>query len=243
MGWKRIRAYWDFVKHMGEINWRVFYGMWKLTRLPQPTITIFGGSRIELDHPYATLARDLAKKLTEDGFSIITGGGPGIMEAANQGAFQYAQDCAKQCTGKKCDHRNCDRKLMSMGIAVSGLQIEKLNPYTHDTIIMDHFFTRKWLLVRYSVGFVVFPGGFGTLDELCEIVTLIQTEMMAPLPIVLMVREHWQPILDWINNELLKDNLIKKEDASLISCADTVDEAFEIIHEKSGGLEKPERKH
>jgi len=228
-GW---RAYLSFALHMIEINWRLFIGMWKLTRLNQPVITVFGGSRLEKDSPYSQKAATLGRDLARDGFSIITGGGPGIMEAANMGAYEFSKDCKGSCKAKECDAKHCKRRLVTIGIGVEGLAIERLNPYTQDLIIMDHFFTRKWLLVRYSVGFVVFPGGFGTLDELFEVVTLIQTEKMPPTAIVLVGKDYWQPLLDFITGSALAQGLVEQKDIEIFTVVDDPDEAAAIIKEK-----------
>jgi uncharacterized protein (TIGR00730 family) len=232
MNWRRWGAYWHFTKDMFTINWRLFYGMWRLTRLPQPAITVFGGSRISKDNPYSNLAYELSKKLANEGFSIITGGGQGIMEAANQGAFEFAQEKLKECKGWGCNHRQCKKRLVTIGIGVVRLGEEKMNPYTHDIIIMDHFFSRKWMLVRYSIGFVVFPGGFGTMDELFETITLIQTQRMAPMPILLMGKEYWEPLTDWITDQWLKRGLISHGDEKIINVVDCADDAIEIIKKR-----------
>lgn len=225
----RLSSYWSFLKHLVEINWRIAKGMWQLTRLPQPAITVFGGSRIPKESKYAQQACELAKKLAADGFSIITGGGPGIMEAANLGAYQFAQSFKEGEKKTKPGRKKRSRELTSLGIGVSRLNKENRNPYAHDYIEMDHFFTRKWLLVRYSVGFAVFPGGFGTMDELFELVTLIQTERMPLYPIALIGKDYWQPLMDWIINRWKRDGLISDGDEDIIKVFDDVDEAFTFI--------------
>lgn len=213
-----------FLGSLFHINIRLLWGMWKLTKLPQPTITIFGGSRIDANSIYAQKARELSKMLVEAGFSIITGGGPGIMEAANEGAIDYLRECNIK-NGAHC------QPIVSAGIGLVRLNKEKPNPYVQESIIMDHFFTRKWLLVRYSVGFAIFPGGFGTLDELFEIVTLMQTGYMQRAPILLVESAYWQPIIQWIEEKSLAENLIIPEDRNIIQVVDTVQTAFHIIKE------------
>ncbi len=219
---KRLRYYLRFLKSLFQINFRLLWGMWRLTKLPQPTITVFGGSRIDVNSIYAQKARQLAKMLVADGFSIITGGGPGIMEAANEGALDFVQECDIN------DRTRC-KPIVSAGIGLLRLNKEEANPYVQENIVMDHFFTRKWLLVRYSIGFVIFPGGFGTLDELFEIVTLMQTDHMQQAPIVLVDSAYWQHIIQWIEEKALAENLIAPKDRNIIQVVDTVEEAFKII--------------
>jgi uncharacterized protein (TIGR00730 family) len=164
------------------------------------------------------------KKVNARGFSIITGGGPGIMEAANRGSFEAAKELRLDYKGKM------KRPGRSLGIGLTRLNREKSNPYVQDYIIMEHFFSRKWLLVRYSVGFVVFPGGFGTLDELCELLTLIQTKRMPKYPIVLIDKKYWAPFKKILHDQMLKNKLISASDEKLIDAiTDDVDEAYEII--------------
>jgi len=220
---RRIREYARFLKSLFRINIRLLWGMWRLTKLPQPAITVFGGARIPVDSVHAKMASQLTKMLAGEGFSIITGGGPGIMSAANQGAIEYLKDC--HLAG------NCQNQVISAGIGLLRLNIEKINPYVQENIQMTHFFSRKWLLVRYSVGFVIFPGGFGTLDELFEVITLEQCNRMARAPIILMDSGFWQPLIDWIEHRAITYQLISPEDRNIIKVVDTVDEAFKIIHD------------
>ncbi|MFH1644368.1 MAG: TIGR00730 family Rossman fold protein [bacterium] len=224
---KRLKEYFKFLKSLMLTNARLISGMWKLTKLPQPAITVFGGSRLSRDSIYAKQAEQLAEKLAANGFSIITGGGAGIMEAANYGALQASKEWGK-VNGEK------QLKMTSVGIGLFWLTEggEKTNKYVQDQIIMYHFFSRKWLLVRYSVGFAVFPGGFGTLDETFEVITLIQASRMPHFPIVLLGQEYWQPIIDWAINKALKEKLISEEDLRIVSIARDVDHAFELLCQK-----------
>lgn len=221
---RRIKEYVRFLKSLFKTNIRLLWGMWKLTKLPHPAITIFGGSRIALESEVGLKAKELSFKLVDAGFSIITGGGPGIMEAANFGAIEYLREC--DLNSPMC--RN--RKIVSAGIGLIRLNKEKANPYVQENIVMEHFFSRKWLLVRYSVGFVIFPGGFGTMDELFEIVTLVQTQRMKKLPIVLIDTDYWKPLVEWIHTRALKQGLITQDDVSILKFVDTVDEAFDYIN-------------
>lgn len=221
----RLRYYGKFLKSIFKINISLLWGMWKLTKLNQPAITVFGGARIEHDSKHAQQAAELAKKLVQHGYSIITGGGPGIMEAANYGAMEYVREC-KLDDPKKCD------MLVSAGIGLLQLNNEKENAYMQEHITMDHFFTRKWLLVRYAQGFVIFPGGFGTLDEFFEIITLRQTKKMQLAPIVLMNKDYWNPIVEWSQTKALENKLIDIDDLKLFTVVDTVDEAFAVLNEQ-----------
>lgn len=222
MYFRRIREYLKFLKSLFKMNTRLLWGMWKLTKMPHPAITIFGGARIPHDSIHSKMARELAKKLAGEGFSIITGGGPGIMEAANQGALDFLGECNLSKEG-------CINKVVSAGIGLIKLNLEKVNPYVQENIIMTHFFSRKWLLVRYSVGFVIFPGGFGTLDELFEVVTLVQCNRMAKVPIVLMDSGFWSPLVEWIDHRAIPYGLIAAKDKDLITIVDTPEEAFQTI--------------
>lgn len=220
---RRLREYGRFLRSLFKTNIRLLCGMWKLTKLPHPAITVFGGARVSIDSEIGIKAKTLAKMLVAEGFSIITGGGPGIMEAANFGAIEYLREC--DLNSPLCRNRS----LVSAGIGLIRLNKEKVNPYVQENIIMEHFFSRKWLLVRYSVGFVVFPGGFGTLDELFEVVTLVQTNRMGKVPIVLVGRDFWNPLMEWISEKAINEGFIGKEDEDIIQVIDSVDEALDII--------------
>jgi uncharacterized protein (TIGR00730 family) len=220
----RLKEYGIFLKSLLSINLRLLWGMWKLTRLPQPAITIFGSARLSMESKDSDQAQQLAKKLALDGFSIITGGGPGIMKSANKGAFEAMQELGYK-------NKLLRRRINSFGIGLTRLSTEKrTNKYMHDIIIMDHFFSRKWLLVRYSLGFIVFPGGFGTMDELFEVVTLIQCERMKKLPIILIDKEFWKPLEEHIYRRMLSNGLVSDDDVGIITAiTDDINEAHEII--------------
>lgn len=228
--WKRIHTYINFLHSLTITNFRLLSGMWKLTKIPQPAITFFGGARVPMDCIHTKRAAKLAELLTLEDFSIITGGGPGIMAAANKGAFEVS----KKMGVKKWKHP------VSLGISLTGFSNETFNKFVHERILMKHFFARKWLLVRYSVGFVVFPGGFGTLDELFEVLTLEQTSKMKKLPVILMDKHYWEPIMDWIKSRALTNKLISQKDLDLLHITSSVDEALEIIKKycQSNGLDK-----
>lgn len=228
---RRLREYLRFLRSLWKTTIRLVWGMWKLTSLPHPAITIFGGARVAKDSDIAKKASQLTKLLASDGFSIITGGGPGIMEAANLGAIEYLKEC--EHNGVKCVHHD-----VSAAIGLLRLNQDQVNPYVQRYILMEHFFARKWLLVRYAVGFIIFPGGFGTLDELFEIVTLVQCNRMAKVPIILIDRLYWSPIMDWIETRALRNGLIGEGDAAIIRVTDDIQEAAEIIKRECKGCEK-----
>jgi uncharacterized protein (TIGR00730 family) len=223
----RLKYFAHFLKSVLELNLRLLGGMWRLTRIPQPAVTVFGGSRIGVDDQIGLQASLLAKKLAEHGFSIITGGGPGIMEAANFGALAYLKEC-------KVDGVKVCRAMVSGAVGLVHLNQERVNPYVQTSVIMDHFFSRKWLLVRYSSAFVFFPGGFGTMDELFEVLTLVQTGKMPAYPIILIGAEYWKPILEWISTRALAQNLIQAGDEKIFIVVDDVQLAVDAIKQYHG---------
>ncbi len=223
MFFKRVREYWKFLVSLSKTNWRLIRGMWKLTQLPQPAITIFGGSRLSFDSPEAKQAKELAKILAHEGFSIITGGGPGIMEAANAGALDYLKECL--VNGDK----KCPKGPISGGIGLIKLNKDRANRYVQDYVEMRHFFARKWLLVRYSIGFVAFPGGFGTMDEVFEVLTLVQCKRMIQVPIILVGTKYWQPIVDWVHKSALAQKLIDPGQEKLFIVTDDIHAAAKVI--------------
>ncbi|MFT4900399.1 MAG: hypothetical protein ACI9U0_002203, partial [Flavobacteriales bacterium] len=178
-----------------------------------PCVSIFGSARTKEDDKYYQLAEDLAYKITQHGYGVITGGGPGIMEAANKGASRGG--------GK------------SVGLNISLPFEEYSNPYIdrNKKIDFDFFFVRKVMFVKYAQGFVVLPGGFGTLDELFEAITLIQTKKIGKFPIVLVGKEFWGGLVDWIKNSLLQNGMIAEKDLDLFHVVDTSDEAVKVINE------------
>lgn len=176
-----------------------------------PCVSIFGSARVKEGDPSYEMAVEIAEKITRLGFGIITGGGPGIMEAGNRGA--------RQAGGK------------SIGLNIDLPFEQHFNPYIDKHYSMDYnyFFVRKVMFVKYSQGFVVMPGGFGTLDELSEAITLIQTLKIARFPIVLVGSKFWNGLLDWFKNTLLEEGMISEEDLKLYRVVDTADEAVAHI--------------
>lgn len=181
-----------------------------------PSVTVFGSARFSEDHPYYELARKTSKLLAEGGFNIITGGGPGIMEAASRGGLE----------GKR----------LSVGANIILPHEQKPNPYLSKVVTFYYFFVRKVILVKYSLGFVVLPGGFGTLDEFFEALTLIQTGKLYQFPVVLMGKDYWKGLLDWMQNTLVVQGAIKQEDLSQLIITDSPEEALVAIQKSVSHL-------
>lgn len=208
--WGEIKAHdsWQIFRVMSEF----VEGFEKLSKIG-PCVSIFGSARSTEANPYYGLTEDLAYKLTKDGYGIITGGGPGIMEAANKGA---------QRAGGK-----------SVGLNIELPHEQKANDFIDpDKLInFNYFFVRKLMFIKYAQGFVVMPGGFGTLDEFFEALTLIQTKKIGRFPIVLIGKEYWSGLMKWINEKLLVEKYIDPEDLNLFRIFDTVDESVKYINE------------
>ena len=207
--WQEIKSSnsWVIFKVMAEF----VDGFEKMTRIG-PCVSIFGSARTQPDNKYYQMGVEIAEKLSVLGFGIITGGGPGIMEAANKGAM--------------------DAKGKSVGLNIDLPFEQKPNPYIdQDKLInFDYFFVRKVMFVKYAQGFVVLPGGFGTLDELFEALTLIQTKKTAAFPIVLVGKNYWKGLIDWLNDTMLEaEHNISPEDLDLFHYVDTADEAVTCI--------------
>lgn len=180
-----------------------------------PAVTVFGSARFNEKHSYYILARQIGKELAQAGFTIITGGGPGVMEAANRGA--------KDVGGR------------SIGCNIALPQEQKPNPYLDRVVEFDHFFVRKVMLVKYSCAFVVLPGGFGTLDEVFETAVLMQTNKIREFPIILMGKSYWDQMQDFLRQTLLPEKMIDPEDLALFQCTDDPRKAVQII---SAGCQK-----
>ena len=209
-GWNEVKTNdsWSIFKIMGEfVN-----GFEKMSKIG-PCVSIFGSARTKPDNKYYQLAVKIARKIVESGYGVITGGGPGIMEAGNKGAH------------------------LGGGTSV-GLNIELPfeqhdNPYidSDKNLDFDYFFVRKVMFVKYAQGFVVMPGGFGTLDETFEAITLIQTHKIEKFPIILVGTEYWEGLFEWIKKTLLASfGNISKEDLDLIHLVDTEDEVIDILN-------------
>ena len=198
-----------------EESWRIFRIMAEfieaidaLSRI-QPAVTIFGSARVKAEDPFYKKAEMLALRLAQKGFSVITGGGPGIMEAANKGAAEAG--------GK------------SIGMNIRLPFEQKPNPYANISIEYKYFFVRKVMFVKYAVAYVIFPGGFGTLDELFEALTLIQTKRIKSFPVILFGQEYWSGMIDWLRNTMVREDKIVAEDLDFIKIVDDPDEAVRHI--------------
>jgi len=210
----------QWTKLEGENSWTMFKvlaefvdGFETLNKL-EPCISVFGSARTKPEDPYYQLAVDVAKRLVEAGFGVITGGGPGIMEAANKGAYMNGG--------------------LSVGLNINLPFEQSHNPYVDPDKNIDHryFFVRKVMFVKYAQAFVAMPGGFGTLDELFEVLTLIQTKKITNVPVILVGKEFWQGLVDWVKNTMLdKYNNISAKDMDMIPITDDVDEVVQIIED------------
>jgi uncharacterized protein (TIGR00730 family) len=174
-------------------------------------VSIFGSARTPRDHPRYAAARAMARRLGEEGYAIITGGGPGIMEAANRGAREAG--------------------VPSVGLGIDLPHEQGLNEYVEHALTFHYFFTRKVMFVRYASGFVVYPGGFGTLDELFEAATLRQTEKIRYFPIVLMGSDYWGGLVRWLRDSVLADGNINAVDVTSLAVCDRVEPALELLED------------
>lgn len=208
--WAQIKANnsWSVFKIMSEI----VDGYETLTRIG-PCVAVFGSARTKPGDLCYHSAEEVAYLLTKKGFGIITGGGPGVMEAANKGAH---------FAGGK-----------SVGLNINLPFEQSANPFidSDKLIEFDYFFTRKLMFMRYSQGYIVLPGGFGTMDELFEAITLIQTHKLVNFPIVMINKEYWGGLFDWIKKTMLKEGMISEKDLDLFHLVDTVEEAVGVIED------------
>lgn len=198
-------------------SWRVFKimsefvdGFEQLCHI-KPAVSIFGSSRLTEDHPDYKNAQQIARLLSDEGFAIISGGGPGIMEAANRGGQEG--------------------KSVSVGLNIELPKEQIPNVYQEMSLNFSHFFTRKVMFVKYAAAYVVCPGGFGTLDELAEMLTLMQTGKTPKIPVILMNTTFWQPLLDWFKNTLCVVGTINEEELDLFKVVDTPQQVLEEILE------------
>ena len=176
-----------------------------------PAVTVFGSARLAPSNPYYQSAQKLGELLVKEGLAVITGGGPGIMEGANKGAYE--------AKGK------------SVGLNIKLPMEQSANEYQNIGLDFRYFFVRKFMFVKHAVGFVIYPGGFGTLDELFEALTLVQTHKAGPFPVVLVGKKFWAGMVDWLQQTMLVEGCIDKNDMKLFSVVDTPEEAVAIILE------------
>ena len=206
-------------------SWKIFQimaefveGFERLVKI-SPSVSIFGSARTETDHPYYQLTVDIARTLSDAGFSIVSGGGPGIMEAANKGAYEG--------------------KSPSVGLNIQLPHEQSGNGFQDISLTFRHFFSRKVMFVKYASAYVVMPGGFGTLDELAEILTLVQTGKTRKIPIILVHRPFWEGLIEWIKNTMVTEGTVNPEDLDLMQIIDKPDEILEAIfkHYEEVGFE------
>ena len=198
-----------------EESWRIFRIMAEfvdsiedLSRV-QNGVTIFGSARVKPGDPYYQMAEKLGRLLVQNGFSVITGGGPGIMEAANKGAAEAGGQ--------------------SVGMNIKLPFEQKPNPYANLQIDYKYFFIRKVMFVKYAVAYIILPGGYGTMDEFFEALTLIQTKRVKSFPVIVMGREYWQGLLDWLKSTMLRKNMIQPFDIEMIQIIDEPEEVVKHI--------------
>jgi len=190
-----------------RVMWQFFTGIRKL-HFENPCITVFGSARFKENNPYYKAAREFGKRIAQLGFSTMTGGGPGIMEAANRGAFENGGT--------------------SIGCNIVLPHEQRENPYLHKSITFDYFFVRKTLLIKYSYAFIIMPGGFGTMDEFFETLTLVQTKTITQFPIVLYGKEYYKELMEAIQ-DMAKKGTISPADMNLVLLTNDIDEAMSHI--------------
>lgn len=206
-------------------SWKIFQimaefveGFERLAKI-KPSVSIFGSARTATDHPYYLLTEEIARELSDAGFSVVSGGGPGIMEAANKGAFEG--------------------KSPSVGLNIQLPHEQSGNEYQDIRLSFRHFFSRKVMFVKYAAAYVVMPGGFGTLDELAEILTLVQTGKTRKIPIILVHSPFWTGLLEWFKTTLAEEGMINPEDLNLVQVLDKPKDVVEAIfsHYEQRGFE------
>ncbi|MDQ3666053.1 MAG: TIGR00730 family Rossman fold protein [Acidobacteriota bacterium] len=202
--WRVFRIMGEFVEGFDELA--------SLTR----GISIFGSARAKPDDPYYKAAEETASLLAREGFVVITGGGPGMMEAANKGAFEAGG--------------------LSVGCNIELPFEQGPNPYLTRSVTFRYFFVRKMMFVKYSLGFIIFPGGFGTLDELFEALTLIQTRKIRNFPVVLFGSEYWNGLMNWIRDFAMKEGKISEQDLKLLHMTDSPAEVVQIVVNSQSSL-------
>ena len=195
--------------HAREIADEFLLGFDTVADLPKPAVTIFGSARIREDHRAYAEAREVGRRFAEAGFTVVTGGGPGVMEAANRGA--------KEGGG------------LSVGFNIVLPHEQESNPYLDVGLVFEHFYVRKTMFVKAAEGFVIFPGGFGTLDELFEALTLIQTGKIQDFPVVLFDSDYWRGLTDWIRDRLLAEGMVSPEDWDNMHVTDDPEEAVACV--------------
>jgi uncharacterized protein (TIGR00730 family) len=195
--------------HARQIGDEFLLGFDTVAKLAKPAVTIFGSARVHEEHRAYRDAREVGRLFARAGFTVVTGGGPGVMEAANRGAQ--------------------DGGGLSVGFNIVLPHEQESNPYLDVNVVFEHFYVRKTMFVKAAEGFVIFPGGFGTLDELFEAMTLIQTGKILDFPVVLVDSEYWRGLLDWIRSPLLAEGMISPEDWDNLGVTDDPEEAVRLV--------------
>jgi uncharacterized protein (TIGR00730 family) len=199
-----------------EDSWRMFRIMGELVEGfdtlagIEPAVTIYGSSRLKAGDKLYAQTEEIANRLGKLGFSIVTGGGPGAMEAANKGALEAG--------------------VTSVGLNIELPVEQPCNIYSNKTLTFHHFFARKVMLVKYATAFVIIPGGLGTLDELTEVLTLMQTHKIKPFPVIIFNSQYWKGFLDWLESTVLAKGCVSQEDLDLLIVCDQTDEVIEAVH-------------
>jgi uncharacterized protein (TIGR00730 family) len=201
----------DLEGHVARIADEFLQGFVAVEKIGRPGVTVFGSARVREGHPAYDEARVVGKLLAEAGFAVVTGGGPGVMEAANRGSREGGG--------------------VSVGFNIELPHEQFSNPYVDIGLTFNHFYARKTMFVKAAEGFVIFPGGFGTLDELFESLTLIQTGKVLHFPVVLFDSRFWQPMLDWVRERPLAEEMVSPEDLELVAVTDDPAEAVRTIVE------------
>jgi hypothetical protein len=196
-------------RHTASIAEEFYEGFLAVERIDRPAVSMFGSARVGEDSAAYVAARATARRFAEAGWAVVTGGGPGVMEAANRGCREGGG--------------------LSVGFNIELPHEQGSNPYLDISMTFKHFYARKTMFVKAAEGFVVFPGGFGTADELFESLTLIQTGKVLHFPVVLFGSAHWAPLLDWIRGRLLPDGLVSPEDLELLVVTNDPDEALRSV--------------
>jgi len=199
-----VRESWRLFKIMGE-----FVEGFEALHDLGPAVSIFGSARLKPDHPYYQMTEKIAGLMAENGFAVITGGGGGVMEAANKGAAEKGGT--------------------SVGLNILLPMEQKPNPYANIKLHFKYFFVRKVMFIKYAMAYIIMPGGFGTLDELSEAITLIQTNRIKPLPVILFGTKYWSGLIDWIKGCLFDENMICEDDFSILHLTDDMDEVLKIV--------------
>ncbi|MBM3392488.1 MAG: TIGR00730 family Rossman fold protein [Betaproteobacteria bacterium] len=228
---RKIAAQVDAASPTARESWRMLGIMAEFVEATErlapvrPAVSIFGSARIDADHPYFAQAEKVARLLSDAGFSIISGGGPGVMEAASKGAYQGRSP--------------------SVGLNILLPQEQQSNPYQDISLTFHHFFARKVMFVKFAAAYVVLPGGFGTLDELMEALTLIQTHKSRRFPLILMNGAYWQGLLDWFRERLVSEGMIAAEDLDLMLVIDEPEQVVDAIfkHYEGRGFEPLPQEH